>query len=355
MDKTKEATMTTIGVDFSKRTSVFSVLDQQGNRIMRRKIVNDSKSIHEFLDSIPGPKRLAMEASRNWGMMHEAVKGRVDFTLGHPKKMKAITESETKNDNNDADLIAKLHHSGFLPKAYAPSQEIRNLRSLVRFRRFCVEQRKSVRNQVSITIDRNVWPADRPLSFKNPFCKRGRAWLNSLNLLETERIILNECLKSFDQLTERITNLQADIERICVNLPGLKYLRTVPGFRTGKVNIYAVLLEIGDISRFRKARHLAHYAGLVPREYSSGDKHRTGRLVKQANMHLRTAMLESTLMAIRLDPGLRQYYKQVKERSGSGSAIVACARKLIMCVYHVLKEQRPYRAFDMPPAAAFAS
>ncbi len=347
--------MITIGVDFSKRTSVFSVLDQQGNRIMRKKIVNDAKNIHDLLDSIPEPKRLAMEASRNWGMMYEAVKDRVDFTLGHPKKMKAITESETKNDNNDADIIAKLHYSGFLPKAYAPSEEIRNLRSLVRFRRFCVEQRKSVRNQVSIIIDRNVWPADRPLSFKNVFCKRGRTWLNALGLPETERIVLNECLESFDQLTERILGLQADIEQACVDLPGLKYLRTVPGFRTGKVNVYAVLLEIADISRFRKARHLAHYAGLVPREYSSGDKHHTGRLVKQANMHLRTAMLESTLMAIRLDPGLKEYYKKVKERSGSGSAIVACARKLTMCVYYVLKEQRPYRAFDIPPAAAFTA
>jgi len=113
-----------------------------------------------------------------------------------------------------------------------------------------------------------------------------------------------------------------------------------------------VLVEASEITRFHKARGFAHYAGLVPREYSSGDKHRTGRLVKGANMHLRTALIESTLAAIRADQGLKAYYKQVKARQGSGPAIVATARKLSYAVYSVLKEQRAYRPEPIRPPAA---
>jgi len=336
--------MITIGVDFHKCFSSYKVLDKNGNSIKKRKIENDPDIIKEFLLSIHGPKQLAMEATRSWGLYYDCVKEHVDkFYLGHPKKMKAITESETKNDPNDANMIARLTHSGFLPKAHVSSVTIRELRSLVRYRGSLVNQRRSTRNQVHALIDRNVWPCHKPKSFKNVFCKRGLLWLKELSLPERERFILDQCLANFEALNKQIAVVEKYIQVQDHDLPGLKYLRTVPGFFTSVVNAYVVLVEASDITRFRKAKGFAYYAGLVPREYSSGDKHKTGRLVKGANMHLRTAIIESTLSAIRTDKGLRAYYKQVKSRRGSGPAIIATARKLSYAIYHVLKEQRPYR------------
>ena len=164
-------------------------------------------------------------------------------------------------------------------------------------------------------------------------------------------------MQKFDQLNEQISTVESYIKSQEHELPGAKYLRTVPGFKTSKVNLYCVLVEASDIKRFRKAKGFAHYAGLIPRERSSGDKHITGRLVKGANMHLRTAIIESTLAAIRADKGLQSYYKQVKARRGSGPAIIATARKLSYAIYHVLKEQRAYRAhnFTAPVAACHPS
>lgn len=335
--------MITLGVDFHKRHSSYKLLDKDGNSIKRCKLQNDPDIIKEFLLSIPGPKQLAMEATRSWGLYYECVKDHVDkFYLGHPKKMKAITESETKNDRTDADLIARLTYSGFLPKAHVSPLTIRELRSLVRYRGYLVNQRRSIRNQVHTLVDRNVWPCHRPRSFKNLFCKRGLSWLKELSLSDRERFVLDQCLNNFDQLNKQITVVERYIQAQDHELPGLRYLRTVPGFFTSVVNAYVVLVESSDITRFNKAKGFAYYSGLVPREYSSADRHRTGRLVKGANMHLRTAIIESTLSAIRTDKALRAYYKQVKSRRGSGPAIIATARKLSYAIYHVLKEQRPY-------------
>jgi len=345
--------MYTVGVDFHKHTSSYRVLDEHGKSIKRRKLVNDPEVIKEFICSVPGPKQLAMEATRSWGLYYECVKEHVNqFHLGHPKKMKAITESETKNDNTDADLIARLAHSGFLPKAHVSSSTMRELRSLVRFRGYLVNQRRSVRNQIHTLIDRNVWPCHKPGSFKDIFCKRGRLWLKELKLPERERFILDRCLDKFDTLNKEISVVEHYIVSQQHELVGLRYLRTTPGFRTGKVNAYVVLVEAGDITRFNKAKGFAFYAGLVPSENSSGDKHRKGRLVKGANMHLRTALIESTFSAMRTDKGLRAYYLSVKARRGSGSAVIATARKLSYAIYHVLKEQRPYRAHIIQPPAA---
>lgn len=345
--------MITIGVDFHKRTSSYKVLDENGQHLKKCKLLNSEETIREFLQTLPGPKQLAMEATRSWGLYYDCVYDLVDkFHLGHPKKMKAITESEIKNDHKDAELIARLTQSGFLPEAHVSTLNTRQLRSLLRFRRFLVNQRRGIRNQVQTLLDRNIWPSDRPQSFKSPFCKRGLLWLESIKLPERERFILNQCLQTFEQLTQQITQGESFIETQTTELPGLTFLRSVPGFRRGKVNAFVVLTEASDITRFPKARAFAHYAGLIPREFSSGDKHRTGGLIKDANMHLRTAFIESTLMAVRIDKGLRAYYQQVKRRSGSGPAIVATARKLCYAVYYVLKEQRPYRPEPLPPAAA---
>lgn len=347
--------MITIGVDFSKRTSSYCVLNEKGQRIKRCKLENKPELMAGFFASLPQgeARQLAMEATRNWGLYHDAIIGFVDhFYLGHPKKMKAITHSETKNDQNDAETIAKLTQSSYLPKAHVSSLDTRQLRSLLRFRHFIMNERRAIRNQVQTLIDRNLWPSERPASFKNPFCQRGLLWLTALALPCRERFILNQCMATYHELTRKIKELEAFVEQQALDLPGLTYLRTIPGFKRSKVNAYVLLVEIDTIHRFRKAKGLAHYAGLIPREYSSGELHRTGRLIKSANMHLRTALLESSLGAILSDRGLKAYYQQVKARSGAGSAIVATARKLCYAIYHVLKEQRPYYPEMTPPVAA---
>jgi transposase len=346
--------MITIGVDFSKRTSVYSVLDSQGQRIKRIKLENDPNLMEQFFKTLPEnePRELTLEATRNWGLYYETVKGYVEhFHLGHPVKMKAITQSETKNDKNDADMIARLTRSGFLPKAYISSLGTRQLRSLLRFRVFLVRERTALRNQVQTLIDRNVWPCQRPASFKSPFCKKGLAWLKVLELPERERFILNQCLKSFYHLTKQIMDIECYVETQSLDLAGIEHLRTVPGFHKSKVHIYTVLLEVDDIRRFNKARNLAHYAGLIPRERSSGDVHRRGHLVKQANKHLRGAIIESVFGAMMKDKTLRTYYQVVKDRRGSGPAIIATARKLSYAIYHVLKDQTNYKVFPSATAS----
>ena len=346
--------MLTIGVDFHKRTSTFKIMNEAGQMIATRKLVNSRDTIRQYLSSFTGPKRLGMEATRSWGLFYDTTYDLLEsFHLGHPKKMKAISESSIKNDSRDADLITRMLHSGFFPQAYVSPKDARELRSLLRYRHFLVNQRRSIRNQIQTLLDRNLWPTDRPQAFKNVFCRRGLEWLKSLPLSPKERFILDQALENFQHLEKQILAFEQFLVPQDFQLPGLKHLRSVPGFVKSKVNAWIILAEIVDISRFPNAKSLAHYSGLVPRQHSSGDKHHTGHLVKEANMHLRTALIESTLAAIRKDKGLRSYYQKVKTARHSGAAIIATARKLCYAVYHVLKEQRDYRPEPLvTPAAA---
>jgi transposase len=348
----EDKAMINIATDWHKKTSNFHVVDECGKKLNSCRIVNSRQGLRDYVGSIPGPKRLAMEATRNWGLLYDTVHDLVDeFHLGHPKRMKAITESEIKNDKRDAETMARLLQSGFFPEAHITCSDTRQLRSVLRFRHFLVRQRRALRNQVHVLLDRNLFLDERPGTFKSVFCKRGLEWLRSVELPDRERFILNQCLESYAQIENQIAQAELYVLRQTVDAPGLKHLRTTPGFLVGKVNAFTVLLETDDINRFHKVRGYLHYSGLVPSEYSSADKHRNGKLVK-ANMNLRTAFIESALAAVRNDPGLKQYYLSVKKRSGSSDAIIATARKLATAVYFVLKEQRPYRPEPIKSPAA---
>lgn len=344
----------TIGVDYHKRMSAYCVINEHGERIKRCTLPNQKDVIKNFLKSYNEPISLAMEATRSWSLYYDFVKSHVtDFELGHPKKMKALSTSEIKNDKHDSQVIAELCHLGYLPQAHVSSASIRDIRDVVRYRGTLIEQRRSLRNIVHVLVDRNVWLEDRPKTFKDLFCQRGVQWLKTLSLPPKQRFILDDLLQSHETLQKTIHTVEGYISTLHDELPLMKHLRTVPGFRNGGINTMVVLSEISDIARFNKVKGFLRYAGLIPREHSSAGKVVRGRLVKDANMHLRTAIIESTLAAIRIDKGLQAYYKSVKSRSGSSAAIVASARKLATAIYFVLKEQRAYTPHVFtPPVAA---
>jgi len=56
----------------------------------------------------------------------------------------------------------------------------------------------------------------------------------------------------------------------------VKILTSVPGIRI--IAAMEMLLELGDIGRFRRADRLAAYVGIDPSQYSSGEKVRMGRI-----------------------------------------------------------------------------
>jgi transposase len=345
----------TIGVDYHKKTSSYCVLNEQGAKVKRCTLPNEKEIVKNFLLSYNEPICLAMEATRSWSLYYDFVKSYVkDFELGHPKKMKALSESEIKNDKHDSQVIAELSHIGYLPQAHVSSVSIRDIRDVVRYRGALVEQRRSIKNIIHALVDRNIWLEDRPKSFKNMFCQRGIKWLETLSLQPKQRFMLTDQLQAYENLNKMIKNIEGYINTFHDELPLMKHLRTVPGFQTGGINTIVLLSELSDINLFKKAKGFVRYAGLIPREHSSAGKISRGRLVKEANMHLRTALIESTLAAIRVDKGLQAYYKSVKLRSGSSAAIIATARKLATAIYFVLKEQRAYypHSVNVPPVAA---
>ncbi|WP_419723402.1 transposase [Sulfoacidibacillus ferrooxidans] len=54
-----------------------------------------------------------------------------------------------------------------------------------------------------------------------------------------------------------------------------------------------MVAEVGEFRRFRNPDQLMAYAGLVPREYSSGSSRKQGGITKCGNAHLRRVLGEA--------------------------------------------------------------
>jgi transposase len=103
-----------------------------------------------------------------------------------------------------------------------------------------------------------------------------------------------------------------------------------------------ILLELQDVSRFRRADQLAAYVGLTPSQYTSGDKLRMGRITGIGKNSVRVVLVEASWWLIRKDKAMRTKYEKIKARAGAKRAIVAIARNLLLRIRRMILDTRPY-------------
>jgi len=117
-------------------------------------------------------------------------------------------------------------------------------------------------------------------------------------------------------------------------------LMTIPA-----VGYYSALLiksEIGDVKRFRSAKQLCSYAGLVPSTFASGNTCYHGHITKQGSRWLRWILIEAARHAVKRPGLLRCFYHKVERKKGGQIAKVATVRKLLEWIYHLLKDGKAF-------------
>jgi transposase len=129
-------------------------------------------------------------------------------------------------------------------------------------------------------------------------------------------------------------------------VPGADLLKTLP--TVGPILSAAMALEIGDVSRFPSAEHLASYAGLVPRVNSSGGRTRMGQVGGNVNRMLKWAFVEAANLVLLQQRRLAgshafRLYERIRSRKNHQKAIVAGARHFAAAAYWVLRKQEAYR------------
>lgn len=327
------------GLDMHKRFSVVTITDDSGKEVVSgKRLNNDEGEIRSFFADFDDDVRVVLEAGGNWYWMCDLLDSMViDNRLCHPMKTKAIASARIKTDKIDSGILAHLGRMDFVPEAYKPDMETRHLRELLRYRASIVKVRTATKNKVHALLAR--------LNITNPytdlFGKKGLSYLERLELLTVYREALDGYLRLLSAVEGEIVTAEALINGARAESGDAQLLETIPG--VGPILSLTILAEVGDVTRFHSAKHLASCAGLVPSVSQSGNSTRHGHITRAGSAWLRWALVEAAIHASTRRGPLRDYYTKLKRRKGNKIARVAVARKLATYVYHMLREGKEFR------------
>lgn len=281
-----------LAVDYSKRFSVLTLVDEKGKVIDKTRLANKREDFKNFIGKRTKIKAV-VEAGRNCYVAAELLEGLVDeIKLAHPLKVRAIAEAKIKTDEIDSETLAQLLRADLIPEAYLRSAEMREKQSILRLRSFWIRQRTQLRNRIHALVDgQEEQIREETKSFSDLFGKKGRQWLKQLQLKTTPMSALHNLLEMEVALSEKIKESDQDVKKLYQADEDCKRIDSIPGF--GLFLSVLAKVEIGEISRFKSASHLASYAGIIPSTYSSGGRTRHGRIVKQGNRSLRWCLVEA--------------------------------------------------------------
>jgi transposase len=307
----------------------------------------DADQLEKYLKkTYPGANYyLAYEAgfSGFWIQRSFAKKG-IRCDVIHPADVPSgDKENKRKTDKVDSRKIARGLKNGDLNVIYVPDENQEADRLLLRSRTNIVRDLTAVKNRIKAFLKlRGIFIPGmyKNGNWSNSFIK----WLRALPMAEpSNTTALLTYIEELEFLLNREKQLRAAIKTLAATetyASNIKWLTSVPAI--GLIAAMTILTEIGDITRFKKLKHLCSYFGLTPDSHSSGETKRIGAISRRGNPFIKTILIECTWMAIRKDPALLLYYKQLLPRMNPNKAVIKVARKLLNRIRYVLMKEKEY-------------
>jgi transposase len=296
-----------------------------------------------------GPVVVGIEATGSMGWFLRLMADlEITCHVGHPATIRRAETRRQKHDRRDAALLLELLTQDRLPSIWMPSNELGDLRALLLHRHQWVRIRTRVMNALQgmalahgIRRRAGLWSRD------------GQATIASLPLPPHAAYRRTQLQALYVYLTQQIDELDQRVRTHAQERPQAVRLMTHPG--VGPVTALATEVFLGDPARFADGKAVTSYVGLIPSEYSSGDRQRLGKITKQGKPLLRLLWCEATIHAVQRDPALRRFYRRKLQQKGFGKARVAAARKLGIRLWILLRDQIDYSEFcRRTPARAAA-
>ena len=331
--------MTLVGCDLHSRKQHVAVLDTTTGEVLEQELAHDGDAVERFYRSLRPPVTIGIETTGYTQWFH-ALMHRLGHTVlvGEASKIRAMVVRKTKTDRRDArHLLDLLRHDRF-PSVWIPDPNTRDLRALVAHRVRLVRMRTMVKNGLQAIA------LNHRLALRSKlWTQRGRTALQGLVLPRHTTRRRDDNLELLMWLTTRIDELDAQIATAAAADPRAALLLTHPG--VGPLTALTTVLVLGPIQRFPDSKHIVSYIGLAPALNAAADKHHLGKITKQGSALLRWVLGQAAPLAARADEDLRRRYFAVLHRRGRPKAKVALARKLLVRLYVMLRDQIDYEEF----------
>jgi transposase len=337
-----------IGIDLHKKDSQICILGAEGELIEQR-VRTTPASFADVLGNRPRA-RILLEASTEseWvarcleGLGHEVIVADPNFA-----PMYAARSRKIKTDRRDARALAEACRLGAYRPAHRLSDAQRHVRGRLTVRDALVRTRTGYISVIRARLRQDGWrvasgSADGFIRRVLALALPGRLLSELAPLLAVMRQVNQQLAYSDDRIAQ-VARVDTRVER----------LQSVPS--VGPVTAAAFVAALDDAGRFTRAHQVEAYLGLVPREWSSGEGQRRGRITKAGDRRVRSLLVQVAVSIRRVRHpatiALRDWAERLAARRGRFIAVVALARRLAGILYALFRDGTRYDPTRVRPAS----
>jgi len=285
---------THVALDDSKRKIVAGILRPEATQPELRELPNDPHHIRRVVERLKreGPVVMCYEAGVSGYDLYRQI-----AALGVPCQVMAPALTprrpgqHIKTDRRDAAKLVRLFRAGELTPIHVPDEAEEGVRDLLRCRDDVRRDVLRWRHRVLKLLARH----GRSYQAGKNWSQRHWRWIREQQFaVPALQRAVEASLFALEQALARLAALDHEILALAEREPyrtPVGWLRCFRGIAT--LSAMILVAEIADFQRFRGPRELMAYLGLVPSEYSSGDRERRGALTKAGNSHARRVLIEA--------------------------------------------------------------
>jgi len=315
---------------------MYGIMDETGKRIFKKRLPNDLEVVLQALEPFRDGlgSGIAVESTFNWYWLVDGLnKHEYRVRLANPAAMEQYNGLKNTDDETDAFFLAELSRLGILPEGYIYPKEDRPVRDLLRRRLLLVHQKTA-----------------HTLSFQNLVARERGEQISGSHIFKLSpgdvatmftdpRLVLmgQTNIEAIAFLGKQIKNIEKAVLDEIKLKPEYEKLLTVPGI--GKILAFTIMLETGDINRFKKVGNYTSYCRCVRSARLSNQKKKGENNRKNGNKYLSWAYVEAANFIRRFCPEAKNWYQRKLSRSKKVVATKALASKICKACYFIIKDQ----------------
>lgn len=326
-------------VDLHGNNGYYGIVDETGKRVFKQRIVNSLPSVLTALEPYREQLKagVVVESTYNWYWLVDGLQANgYGAKLANPAAMQQYNGLKNTDDETDAFFIAELSRLGILPEGHIYPKEDRPVRDLLRRRLLLVRHRTA-----HILSFQNLIARERGEQISSN--KIQKLWPKEVaRFFDDDRLVLmgQTNIEMIRFLTKHIRRIEKVVLDVIKLRPEYEKLLTVPGI--GKILALTIMLETGDINRFKKVGNYSSFCRCVKSSRLSNLKKKGENNRKSGNRYLNWAYIEAANFIRRYCPEAKSWHQRKAARSKQVVATKALASKICKACYFIMRDQEDF-------------
>lgn len=325
-----------VAIDLHSNNSFLVVINELDKVLYQKRLSNDLEIILESLSPYrDGIEGIVVESTYNWYWLVDGLESSgYKVHLANTTAIQQYSGLKYTDDKDDAVWLARLLRLNILREGYIYPKESRGLRELLRRRLIFVQQQTACLLGIQSMITRYENVCLSGSKIKTLITEEDTI----LNYIKDKSVYLTAQaqLKVLRCIMEQIEELEKAILAQLKHDPKFHLVKTIPG--VGPILGMTILLETGEIKRFKQVGNYSSYCRCVDSKRISNEKKKGENNTKNGNAYLGWAFIEAANAAIMHYPEIKKYYQRKLNKTMRVVALKTIANKLSRACYFILRD-----------------